>query len=76
MAVGKDADIVIYDKDKEFTVSVDNMHSDYDHTIWEGAKMHGYPVMTFLRGELVYDNGEFVGEPGMGKYIKRSPRTK
>lgn len=76
LAVGKDADIVIYDKDKEFTVSVDNMHSDYDHTIWEGAKMHGYPVMTFLRGELVYDNGEFVGEPGMGKYIKRSPRTK
>ena len=76
LAVGKDADIVIYDKDKEFTVSVDNMHSDYDHTIWEGAKMHGYPVMTFLRGELVYDNGEFVGEPVMGKYIKRSPRTK
>lgn len=76
LAVGKDADIVIYDKDKEFTVSVDNMHSDYDHTIWEGAKMHGYPVMTFLRGELVYDNEEFVGEPGMGKYIKRSPRTK
>ena len=76
LAVGKDADIVIYDKDKEFTVSVDNMHSDYDHTIWEGVKMHGYPVMTFLRGELVYDNGEFVGEPGMGKYIKRSPRTK
>ena len=76
LAVGKDADIVIYDKEKEFTVSVNNMHSDYDHTIWEGAKMHGYPVMTFLRGELVYDNGEYVGNPGMGKYIKRSPRNK
>lgn len=74
IAVGKDADIVIYDKDKDFTISVGNMHSDYDHTIWEGKKLHGYPVKTFVRGELVYDNGEFVGKPGMGKYVKRSAR--
>jgi dihydropyrimidinase len=75
LAVGKDADIVIYDKDKDFTISVDNMHSDYDHTIWEGKKLHGYPVKTFLRGQLVYEDGEFVGAPGMGEFIKRSPRT-
>lgn len=74
IAVGKDADIVIYDKDKDFTISVGNMHSDYDHTIWEGKTLHGYPVKTFVRGELVYDNGEFVGKPGMGKYVKRSAR--
>jgi len=74
IAVGKDADIVIYDKDKDFTISVGNMHSDYDHTIWEGKKLHGYPVKTFVRGELVYDNGEFVGKPGMGKYVKRNAR--
>ena len=55
LAVGKDADIVIYDKEKDVTVSVSNMHSDYDHTIWE------------------YDNGDFVGEPGTGKYVKRVP---
>ena len=41
IAVGKDADIVIYDKDKDFTISVNNMHSDYDHTIWEGKSLHG-----------------------------------
>ena len=63
ISVGKDADIVIYDTEKEFTISVDNMHSDYDHTIWEGKKLHGYPVMTYVRGNLVYDNGEFVGKP-------------
>ncbi len=73
LAIGKDADIVIYDKDKDFTVSVSNMHSDYDHTIWEGKKFHGYPVQTYLRGSLVYNDGEFVGEPGMGKFIKRTP---
>jgi len=73
LAVGKDADIVIYDPHKEFTISVDNMHSDYDHTIWEGVKLHGYPVQTYVRGELVYDNGHFVGKPGFGKFIKRRP---
>lgn len=71
--VGKDADIVIYDSEKDVTVHVENMHSDYDHTIWEGKRLHGYPVQTYLRGQLVYDDGTFVGTPGMGNYIKRVP---
>ncbi len=74
ITVGKDADIVIYDTEKEFTISVDNMHSDYDHTIWEGKKVKGYPIQTFVRGSLVYDDGEFVGTPGMGQYVKRIPK--
>lgn len=74
LAVGKDADIVVYDPDKDFTISVKNMHSDYDHTIWEGKTVHGYPVQTYVRGKLVYDNGEFVGKPGYGQYIKRKPK--
>ncbi|WP_317856298.1 dihydropyrimidinase [Chakrabartyella piscis] len=72
LSVGKDADIVIYDKDKEFTISVDNMHSDCDHTIWEGAELKGYPVQTYSKGRLVFDNGEFLGERGWGKFVKRS----
>ncbi len=75
LAVGKDADIVVYDPNKEFTVSVSNMHSDYDHTIWEGKKLHGYPVMTFSRGRLVYRDGEFVGKAGWGEFVKRIPRA-
>jgi len=74
ITVGKDADIVIYDPNKDFTISVKNMHSDYDHTIWEGKTLHGYPVQTYLRGNLVYDNGDFVGKPGDGEYIKRIGR--
>ena len=73
IAIGKDADIVIYDRNKDFTISVSNMHSDYDHTIWEGKKLHGYPIQTYLRGVLVYDNEEFVGTPGSGQYVKRIP---
>ncbi len=76
LALGKDADIVLYDPTKEFTIHVDNMHSDYDHTIWEGKTLHGYPVQTYLRGKLVYDQGAYVGEPGDGKFVKRAPHIR
>lgn len=72
LAVGKDADIVIYDPEKDFTITQQSMHSDCDHTIWEGVSLHGYPVQTYSRGRLVYDNGEFKGERGWGKFVKRS----
>lgn len=74
--VGKDADIVIYDPEKDFTIQQTNMHSDVDHTIWEGVSLHGYPVQTYVRGTMVFDNGEFVGQRGFGKYLKRAPRPK
>lgn len=74
LTVGKDADIVIYDPNKDVTISVDNMHSDYDHTIWEGIQVKGYPVQTYVRGTLIYDEGEFVGTPGFGEYVKREPK--
>jgi len=50
------------------------MHSDYDHTIWEGKTVKGYPVKTFVRGKLVYEDGNFVGESGFGQYVKRIPK--
>lgn len=70
--VGKDADIVIYDPTKDFTITNDKMHSDCDHTIWEGIKVNGYPEATYSRGKLVFKDGEFLGERGWGKFIKRS----
>ncbi len=72
LAIGKDADIVIYDPKKEVTITNEEMHSDCDHTIWEGVDVHGYPVQTYSRGKLVYDNGEFVGERGAGQFVKCS----
>ncbi len=75
LAVGKDADIVVYDPGKDFTISAKNMHSNYDHTIWEGVSVRGYPVQTYLRGSLVYDNGAYVGTPGEGAFVKRAGRS-
>lgn len=74
IAVGSDADIVIYDPNKEFTVSKDNMHSDVDHTIWEGLKLNGYIDMTISRGSIVFKEGDFLGRPGWGKLLKRRGR--
>ena len=76
LTVGKDADIVLYDPGKTVTVSMDTMHSDYDHTIWEGKTLHGYPVQTYVRGNLVYDQGAFVGEAGYGQFVKRTAAGK
>ena len=70
IAIGKDADIVIYNPNMEFTITNDKMHSDCDHTIWEGVKLKGYPEQTYSRGRLIYDKGEFVGESGWGKFVK------
>ena len=63
---------MIYDPAKEFTITHEKMHSDCDHMIWEGVTVHGYPVQTYCRGKLVYDNGEFVGEKGYGKFVRCS----
>ncbi|MFI3313429.1 MAG: dihydropyrimidinase [Eubacteriales bacterium] len=72
LAVGKDADIVIYDPELDFTITNEAMHSDCDHTIWEGTMLKGYPVQTYCRGKLVYDHGNFVGEAGYGQFVKCS----
>jgi dihydropyrimidinase len=70
IAVGSDADIVIYDPKKKVTISKENMHSDVDYTIWEGTEIEGYPVMTFCRGKLVYKDGAFLGVPGWGQFVR------
>lgn len=68
VAITSDAGI---DADKVVDAS-GKMHSDCDHTIWEGVKVKGYPEATYSRGKLVFKDGEFLGERGWGKFIKRS----
>jgi dihydropyrimidinase len=73
IAVGSDADLVVYDPEKRITIANNMLHSRIDHTVWEGVKLHGYPIMTFSRGELVFDHGTFLGHAGYGRYIRREP---
>ena len=70
ISVGSDADVVIYDPNKNFVISKENMHSKVDYTIWEGKQISGYPIMVFSRGRLVFNEGSFVGNPGWGNFVK------
>ena len=71
IAVNSDADIVVFDPNKEVTISVDILHERVDYTPYEGMKVKGYPVATFSRGELIAENGEYVGSEGRGELIRR-----
>src|SRR5207247_1337382 len=70
IAVGADADLAIWDADKEVTISQSMIHDAMDYTPYEGRKIKGWPVATLLRGELVAQAGEFVGDAGNGRVLK------
>ena len=62
VAVGSDADLVIVDPDREMKLGVDRYRGLSDYSLWEGRTVKGAPVMTFLGGELVMENGEILAE--------------
>ncbi len=71
IAVGSDADIVVFDPEKEVTISVKNLHQNTDYTPWEGMVVKGYPVTVLSRGNVVVEDGKLKGEKGWGKFVKR-----
>lgn len=70
IAIGSDADLVIYDPRGESVVSRARMHSRVDYTIWEGMRLAGRLDQVFSRGRLVYSDGIFTGEPGWGRFVR------
>ncbi|HEX3580507.1 MAG TPA: dihydropyrimidinase [Thermoanaerobaculia bacterium] len=78
IAVGSDADIVIFDPDEEFTISAKSHHMNVDYSCYEGWKVKGATKTVLSRGELVIDEGKYVGRTGYGSFLKRglafSPR--
>jgi dihydropyrimidinase len=73
LAVGSDADIVIWDPDKEFDLSRENLHSNVDYSCYEGWKVVGAPWMVLARGEVIVLNNQFIGERGRGRFLHREP---
>lgn len=71
IAVGSDADLVIFDENKEVTVTKSMLNENVDYTPYEGFKLKGYPVVTLSRGEVIAENGKYVGNESRGKFIKR-----
>lgn len=71
IAVGADADIVIWDPEKKVTITQDIMHHGADYTPYEGFEVIGWPETVLVRGTKVVHKGELVGTPGHGRFLKR-----
>jgi dihydropyrimidinase len=72
IAVGKDADLVLFDPVRTRTIHAAEMHSACDYDPYEGWEVTGWPRTVLLRGEVVYD-GEIRARPGAGRFVPRSP---
>jgi dihydropyrimidinase len=71
LAVGADADVVIFDPEREVTISRSVLHENCDYTPYEGYHLKGYPVCTMLRGRVIARDGGFVGGSGSGRFLLR-----
>jgi dihydropyrimidinase len=71
IAVGSDADIVIFDPNREQTISSKTHHMRVDYSAYEGRKVRGVAETVFSRGNVIVENGEFKGKPGSGRFLKR-----
>jgi dihydropyrimidinase len=71
VAVGSDADLVIFDPDEEQVISAKTHHMRVDYSMFEGIRVKGVPTQVLSRGKLVIDSGKFVGRAGQGVFLKR-----
>jgi dihydropyrimidinase len=73
IAIGSDADIVLWDPNMERTISQSDLHHGSDYTPWEGYAVKVWPVTTILRGNVVVDKGLQVQDHASGQVLKRAP---
>ncbi len=68
---GADADLVILDPDREWTLTTERLHGNADYTCYEGMPVKGAIERVLLRGGTVAMNGDFTGKRGGGQYLRR-----
>ncbi len=68
---GSDADIAIWDPNKELRYGVNVAQHRTDYNLYEGWHLKGFPVMVFLRGQMIVNGDEWLGKPGMGHFLHR-----
>lgn len=73
IAVGSDADIVVWDPKKTHTISAKTHHMRVDYNLYEGMRVKGVPVQVYLRGKKVVDGENWYGSNGSGQFIPRKP---
>jgi dihydropyrimidinase len=70
LAVGSDADIVVFDPTARKTLSSADLHGS-DYSAWDGWEVHGWPEVVMLRGQVVVERGKLLGQPGDGRSVSR-----
>ena len=71
---GRDADLVVFDPEREVTISHTLLHSNVDHSTYEGTTVRGWPAMTIVRGQVVVEDGELRAARGFGRPAARGWR--
>jgi dihydropyrimidinase len=72
IAVGSDADLVVFDPEKKVTIEAATQHSKSDYNLFEGTEVTGTPEVVLVRGAVVVENGELKVDPGYGQFIPRA----
>ena len=75
IAVGNDADIVVFDPGETRTIRASEMHSACDYDPYEGWVVTGWPRLTLLRGEVAYEKDQILARPGTGRLVARDALT-
>jgi dihydropyrimidinase len=73
IAVGNDADLVLFDPEKTRTIRATEMHSACDYDPYDGWEVTGWPRTVLLRGEIAYDKGDLRARAGAGRLVHRIP---
>ncbi len=71
IAVGSDADLVVWDPDKKKPLTVENLHMNVDYSPYEGITVSGYPELVLARGRIIVRDNDFLGQRGAGRFLER-----
>ncbi len=72
IAVGSDADLVVFDPERKVTLSAATHHSKVDYNLFEGTEVTGTPEVVLRRGEILMEGDELVAKPGSGRFVRRA----
>jgi dihydropyrimidinase len=72
IAVGSDADIVVFDPEKRHRISASTHHTNVDYNLFEGTEVTGAPDVVLVRGQVIVENDELVAQPGAGQFVRRA----
>jgi dihydropyrimidinase len=75
IAIGSDADLVIFDPDRKHTISAKTHHMRVDYSMFEGIEVTGMPDVVLSRGQVLVEWNEFRGRAGAGEFIRRATYT-